>query len=203
VFRVEIMGTEGLDVAVEAAKTKETKKSFKDAVNGGNNKPPDDISMEGTVQSKKIPDQPANETGTSNKPNKKLKNGCLAKMVENLRYEVTSPLVGDYIQYMKDHAVIGKFMGIWPSKKALLVWIKSRWKVKGDISLKLGSKGFFTTIFTCSEDRNRIFNEGPYFFNSKGSTSGTGRSIFPQKRRTSQLPQFGSDFTPYPRSSGT
>jgi hypothetical protein len=61
-------------------------------------------------------------------------------MVENPRYEVTLPLVGDYIQYMKDHTVIGKFMGIWPSEKALMVWIKSRWKVKGDISLKLGPK---------------------------------------------------------------
>jgi hypothetical protein len=88
--------------------------------------------------------------------------------VKNLRYKVTSPLVGDYIQYMTDHALIGKFMGIWPTEKALLVWIKSKWKVKGEISLKLGSKGFFTIMLTYSEDRNRIFDEGPYFFNSIG-----------------------------------
>jgi hypothetical protein len=104
----------------------------------------------------------------ANNLDKKLKNGCLAKTVENLRYEVTSPLVGDYIQYMTNHALIGKFMGIWPTEKALLVWIKSKWKVKGEISLKLRSKGFFTTVFTCSEDRNQIFDEGPYFFNLVG-----------------------------------
>jgi hypothetical protein len=98
--------------------------------------------MVGTGESKKIPDQPANEASTSNKPDKKLKNGCMAKTEENPRYEVTSPLVGDYIQYMKDHAVIGKFMGIWPLEKALLVWIKMRWKVKRDISLKLGPRDF-------------------------------------------------------------
>jgi hypothetical protein len=43
---------------------------------------------------------------------------------------------------MKDHALIGKFMGIWPSEKALQIWIKSHWKVKGQIDLQLGSKGF-------------------------------------------------------------
>ena len=67
---------------------------------------------------------------------------------------------------MNDHAV-RKFMGIWPSEKALMVWIKSRWKVKGDISLKLGSKVLFILIFTYSEDRNKVFDEGLYFFNSE------------------------------------
>jgi hypothetical protein len=53
-------------------------------------------------------------------------------------------------------------------KKALMVWVKSRWKFKGDMEIKLGSKGFFMVIFTCSEDRNKYFDEGPYFFNSVG-----------------------------------
>jgi hypothetical protein len=148
VFRVEIMGMEGLDVAVEKNKTKEMKKSFKDGVNRWNKNPPNDIPMEGIIQIKKRSDQPVNEVGTSNKPDIKLKNGCLNKMVDNPRYKVTSPLVGDYIQYIKYHASLEKIMGIWPSEKALLVWIKSRWKFKGDISLKLMSKGFFTAIFT-------------------------------------------------------
>jgi hypothetical protein len=47
------MGIKGFDVTVERAKTYESKKSFKDVVNGGNNKPRDDISMEGIFQSKK------------------------------------------------------------------------------------------------------------------------------------------------------
>jgi hypothetical protein len=110
------MVMEGLDVVVEAAKVQE-KKLFKDVVAGGSNKPPDDVPMEGTVNNMPISDQPAIGAGTSSKADKKLRNGCLEKMVENLRYEVTSPLVGDYIQYMKDHIVIGNSWGFGPRKK--------------------------------------------------------------------------------------
>jgi hypothetical protein len=67
---------------------------------------------------------------------------------------------------MRYHTNIGKFMGIWPSKKELITWVNTQCKPKGNIELKLGSKGFFTIIFTCTEDRERIFEEGPYFFNS-------------------------------------
>jgi hypothetical protein len=43
--------------------------------------------------------------------NEKLKNRCLAKTTINLRNEITSNEFGKYIQYMKDHAIMGKFMG--------------------------------------------------------------------------------------------
>jgi hypothetical protein len=36
------------------------------------------------------------------------------------------------------------------------------------VDLKLGSKGFFMTIFNLTEDRERVFQNGPYFFNSTG-----------------------------------
>jgi hypothetical protein len=81
----------------------------------------------------------------SNEPEKKLKNGCLVKTMGN---------------HWKMHGDL--------SEKALLVWIKSIWKFKGEISLKLRSKGFFTAIFTCSEDKNTIFDEGPYLLNFVG-----------------------------------
>jgi len=116
------MVMEGLDVAVEAAKVQEkNKKSFKDGVFEGSSKLPNDVPMEGIVNNSPIPYQPTLGTGTSSKADNKLRNGSLKKIVENLRYEVTSPMVGDYIQYMKDHIVIGNFMGIWPSKKELMV----------------------------------------------------------------------------------
>jgi hypothetical protein len=67
---------------------------------------------------------------------------------------------------MHDHALIQKFMGIWPSEKALQIWIKVRWNVKGKIDLQLGSKGFFTKVFTKLKERDKVFEEGPYFFNS-------------------------------------
>jgi hypothetical protein len=66
---------------------------------------------------------------------------------------------------MSDHIVIRKFMGIWPTEKALMGWVHTRWKVEGEMDLKLGSKGFFAVIFSCSEDRDQIFEGGLYLFN--------------------------------------
>ena len=55
-------------------------------------------------------------------------------------------------------------MGIWPTEKALHAWIKNDWKPKGEINLHLGSKGFFTVMFTNLEDKDRVFEGGPYFY---------------------------------------
>jgi len=64
---------------------------------------------------------------------------------------------------MKDHALIGKFLGFWPIEKALLGWITSKWKPKGQVALHLGPIGFFTATFNCLEDKSLIFEGGPYF----------------------------------------
>jgi hypothetical protein len=64
-----------------------------------------------------------------------MKNSCLDRMNVNPRYKVTSTSIGDYIQHMKDHALIRKFMGICPSGKDLMVWVKSHWKLKGKTDL--------------------------------------------------------------------
>ena len=69
---------------------------------------------------------------------------------------------------MRDHALIEKFVGIWPLEKALLWWINVTWKPLEQFNLHLGAKGFFTVIFLNLEDKNRIFERGPYFFNSVG-----------------------------------
>ena len=66
------------------------------------------------------------------------------------------------------HAVICKFMGFWPSEKALCQWIKQVWKPKGDVQLHLGTKGLFTVVFANLEDKDRIFEGGPYFYASAG-----------------------------------
>lgn len=42
------------------------------------------------------------------------------------------------------------------------------WKPKGDITIHLGSKGFFTTVFKNLEDKDKIFKGGPYFFAATG-----------------------------------
>lgn len=53
-------------------------------------------------------------------------------------------------------------------EKALHGWITAKWKPKWHITLQLGPKGFFTAIFNCLEDRNRVLDGGPYFFNALG-----------------------------------
>eukprot|EP00253_Pinus_taeda_P003170 PITA_03170 len=55
-----------------------------------------------------------------------------------------------------------------PTEKALHGWISAKWKPKGHVTLQLGPKGFFSMIFLCLEDKYRILDEGPYFFNSAG-----------------------------------
>lgn len=67
---------------------------------------------------------------------------------------------------MRDHALIGKFIGLWPTEKELRGWIAAKWNLKRHITLQLGPKGFFTAIFNCLEDRNRVMDGGPYFFNA-------------------------------------
>ena len=59
-------------------------------------------------------------------------------------------------------------MGIWPTKKALLHHISAKWKPKAHFNMQLGSKGFFTIIFTLLEDKDRVLEGEPYFFNSIG-----------------------------------
>jgi len=135
--------------------------AFKDEVLGKAEKQTKDIEMGGVGKG-------TNEgtTEPKNVGSDKCKvNGFHAKSKENPRCEVTSPSIGNYIQCIKYHALIRKFMGIWPLKKYLMGWVSSRWKVKGQVDLKLGSKGFFTTIFSNPSNRDKVFEEGPYFFN--------------------------------------
>ena len=81
---------------------------------------------------------------------------------------VKSTTLRDKIQYMSDHALIGKFIGLQPSEKALIWWINSSWKPKGHFNLHLGSKKNFTVSFISLEDRNQIIDGEPYFYYSTG-----------------------------------
>jgi len=59
-------------------------------------------------------------------------------------------------------------MGLWPTGKNMYTWIRNNWKPKGDITFHLGSKGFFTVVFNSLEDKDRVFEEGPYFYVAAG-----------------------------------
>ena len=45
---------------------------------------------------------------------------CIPKSLQTPWYELTSSKIDENIQYLSDHDVIGKFMGIWPKMKALI-----------------------------------------------------------------------------------
>ena len=93
---------------------------------------------------------------------------CRPIATERPKIELPSHRINAQIQYMRDHALIGKFARFWPTEKALHGWIRAKWKPNGQVTLQLGPKGFFTAIFNCLEDKNRVMDEGPYFFNSSG-----------------------------------
>lgn len=65
---------------------------------------------------------------------------------------------------METYVVICKFMVIWPTEKVLYTWIRNNWKPNGELNLHLGSNGFFTVVFTNLEDKDKIFEGGPYFY---------------------------------------
>lgn len=78
----------------------------------------------------------------------------LPKSSEIPEMTIKSKGLASHIQYMKDHALLAKFMGIWPPEKVLVWWINNTWKLKGGYDLRLGAKGFFTIIFYTMEDKN-------------------------------------------------
>ena len=110
------------------------------------------------------------EAGTSApKPLRRWEPGkCIPQTEKAPRYHISSTRVGEHKQFMQEHALIGKFLGLWPSERELLKWIKHWWNPKGDYDVQLSSKGFFTIILYNLEDKDRIFENGPYFFNSAG-----------------------------------
>ena len=93
---------------------------------------------------------------------------CLLKSQKISTLTIKSNGLEMNIQYMKHHALIAKFVGFWPMEKNLIWWINHHWKPKGGYELRLGMKGFFTIVFYSLEDKNMIFEGGPYLYNSTG-----------------------------------
>jgi hypothetical protein len=110
------------------------------------------------------------EAGTSQaKPHRGWEPGkCIPQLEKAPRYIISSTRVGEHTEFMREHALIGKFLGLWPTERDLHKWIKHWWNPKGDYEVQLSSKGFFTIILYNLEDKDRIFENGPYFFNSAG-----------------------------------
>jgi hypothetical protein len=93
---------------------------------------------------------------------------CIPQLDKPPLYTISSTRVGEHTQFMREHAPIGKFLGLCPSEQDLMRWIKDWWNPKGDYEVHLSSKGFFMIILYSLEDKDRIFYNGPYFYKSSG-----------------------------------
>jgi hypothetical protein len=145
--------------------------------NGGGSRrptfePPPDLRsqllFEGTFKDKEM-DIDSGKTPTSTSMTRPWIPGkCIPQVSQAPKYIISTPRIEEQKKYMRDYALVGKFLGLWPSERELVKWIHQWWKPKGHYDLQLGSKGFFTIILHNLEDINHIFDGGSYFFNSAG-----------------------------------
>ena len=71
---------------------------------------------------------------------------------------------------LSEQALIGKFTGLWPSPKAVEIWIAEHWNplLSGQVSLFAAGRGFFVFLFSNKEERDLVFHSGPFFMGSRG-----------------------------------
>eukprot|EP00253_Pinus_taeda_P024056 PITA_24056 len=135
--------------------------------------------------------QPEKEGESSANPNRTSVNSrtCKPKKKDSLRVTITDLEIQAYSKHMAEHDIICKFMGIWPSERTLCQWIRQQWNPKGDVQLHLGAKGFFTVVFTSLEDKDRVFEGGPYFLAAAGLYMRPWKPNFiPEKESFTQFP---------------
>jgi hypothetical protein len=123
---------------------------------------------EGTFKDRAMDIDPGKEPVQASASTPWVLGKCIPQAPQAPKYVISSPRIEEQKQYMRDYALVGKFLGLWPSERDLIKWIQYWWKPRGHYELQLGSKGFFTIIFHNLEDRNRIFDGGSYFYNSAG-----------------------------------
>lgn len=99
---------------------------------------------------------------------KKSKGRCKPKTDTTPKVILNNSELQAHREHMGTYAIICKFMRLSPTEKELQSWIKCHWKPKRSIDLHLGSKGFFTVVFTNIEDNDRVFEGGPYFYATAG-----------------------------------
>jgi hypothetical protein len=60
---------------------------------------------------------------------------------------------------LKEHGLVDKFLGLWPSPRVVLDWISKNWPEQDPLDFYCG-KGFYVFIFKTIEDRDHIFRSG-------------------------------------------
>ena len=85
---------------------------------------------------------------------------------ENPSISLDLPEVKYIFSYLQKNAIICRFNGFWPKTDALYQWIHTVWTK--NCQIHLCSKGFFIVTFRAEEEKEKILNEGPWFWGSAG-----------------------------------
>lgn len=88
------------------------------------------------------------------------------QMPESPSILLDTPEVKCIFSDLQKKAVICRFNGFWPRTDALYQWIHTVWTK--NCQIHLCSKGFFIVIFCAEEEKEKILNEGPWFWGSAG-----------------------------------
>jgi hypothetical protein len=143
-------------------------------------------------ETQNVAQEPENPNGVEGRNPCKPKTTLMPKVI------LEDPQTQLYRDQMNTHALIYKFMGLWPRERTLCNWIKYHWKPSGEVELHLGLKGFFTTVFMNLEDRDKVFEGGGHtFMPQQDCTCGHGRKTSPQRNKPSRTYSFGYGFTLY------
>ena len=65
---------------------------------------------------------------------------------------------------LAEWGLIGQFIGLWPSPKAIDGWVQRNWLplVSEGIRNHFFGRGFYVFVFDSALDRDLIFRNGPY-----------------------------------------
>jgi len=71
---------------------------------------------------------------------------------------------------LAERALVGQFTGLWPSPKSTEIWVnKDRAPlIKNSVTSYFLGQGFFLFEFTSKDDKDLIFQNGPYFMGPQG-----------------------------------
>ena len=49
---------------------------------------------------------------------------CIPQAPQAPKYVISSPRIEEQKQFMRDYALVGKFLGLWPSERDMIRWIQ-------------------------------------------------------------------------------
>lgn len=134
------------------------KRSFRDAVR---NRSSNIQRSGGAKQSHKRIRRPVQD------PNK-TENGCLKATEEMPQVEIRSTRVSSGIKLLTNQGLICRFLGYRIQPSAIEAWVHRTWEIKGDLIVSHYSNGYFLVTFATEDDRDAIFQGGPWFYGRAG-----------------------------------